>query len=805
MIFPRGKALRLLWLLPSVPSHHRHGPRLGESLLFRRRAHSDKAKEIDMRKKRKSFDDKWKSIIRSEYVNSIVRIFEEGCAKKKKMEGIEKPFSKNNCCYFVLGGEGVGKRFFIEKSKNIFLRHQRGEAETGAAKRHKGKERMRDTREKNVFFEYDFGAMGNGDVMPFPVKLYSLEYYLKRKLLKEINSDLINKYIDMRVVYEEYIACKDSEFTLSTCESFFKYILKNPQMYDYLNEQDRKEIQSYVYTLEKKNFSFDHFNSFLKLLLRKVNVNYFCNYLNDFSALLYFLKMISQYEEHTYYYNHTKSILTDYSDGLYIYKYLFSVLQFLQNKYGYNFYCIFYNLNLFLLSSQPVRNFHFFVNLTNENLNKYNISIIFHSIKNLEIMKAIFLYNQMVFRYHIGHMVTSTAGNSSTTENLQKGRMSRVSSNPTGECSFTEETHEQTQHRGEEASLICGKKGKDILHPRQGNQRNLHQEEKRLQEKLQNCNDVEWNNSVEGYDTMGSYELVTRNLIEIDDLSYDMVKCLLIPEFVKNEEISKCIYDIVGGNAKLVKEVCKGLHNLDENFNEAKIWAHIENEKKQNVTYDMDEEEEFSCDKPTEEIIEYKKVEEQKLFLKNIHQNVLNMFILEFERKIATFFSLPIIERMKLGLQEVEGDQMEVEHANGSAVGDGNDHQSNRKGGNGHGEMRTRQNGGEESRGMSYVEFHFTVFEIIRYFLKKKKVFCKNILRLNNPILLGLIDVNIIHYNYAHRYLELTNPFYEVLLLNYIDFKYKQLPLKLKAQYNVNYVLNYNAIKYEYNLLESQV
>ncbi|VWU48361.1 conserved protein, unknown function, partial [Hepatocystis sp. ex Piliocolobus tephrosceles] len=286
-----------------------------------------------------------------------------------------------------------------------------------------------------------------------------------------------------------------------------------------------------------------------------------------------------------------------------------------------------------------------------------------------------------------------------------------------------------------------------------------------------------------------NYELIKSNIIEIEELSYDMVKSLMIPFFIENEEICKCIYNIVGGNTELIKVICKGLHKLNNELNKnITILKNIEKDNKEkNITYDMDEiDEKFKeiCENktPVEKIIYFKKLEKQKQFLKNIHENILNSFILDFEKKIIKFFSLPIIEQMKL-IEDPKQNETGTRHII---------------------DKQKYDNGNSKIKKLTYIEFLVTIFEVIRYFLKKKKVFCKNILNLNNPILLGLIDVNIIHYNYANKYLELSVTFYEILLLNYINFKYKQLPMKHKAQYNINYVLNYNIIKHEYNLLETQ-
>ncbi|CRG99185.1 conserved Plasmodium protein, unknown function [Plasmodium relictum] len=663
-------------------------------------------------RKNKSFEEKWKYIIRNDYINKITHIFENN--NKNDMT------KKNNCCHFIIGAEGLGKKFFIEKSRENFLNNKN------------------EKKKKYIFFEYDFKLIND---ISFNLKLHSLESSLRYKLLKEVNNDIENKKIQLKDLYH-YLVDKEDHVLLSKMNSFFKYIINNPQMFDYLNDQDREKIQNFSILLEKGKFFFEDWNSFVKILLRKLNVKCFCSYLNEFSASLYFFKMIAEYEEHDYYLNNSRNIMTNYSNGLYIYKYFLSILKFLEMRHSYNFYFIFINFHLSLLCSQPVRSFNFFINFLNENIQKmYNIPVIIHSIKNLEIMKFIFIYNSIIM-----NLFLEKKGKINNNNFYYMNNDMNINENESS--SFSKTTSNISLHKMDDFIK------KKIEYTRKC--------EQKIQDKNKNKEKINYNYyNYLNKDELENYELIKSNLVEINDFSYDMIKCIMVPNFTKNEEISKCIYNIIGGNINLIKMICKGLYKLNEEYNESKIINEIENEKKKNITYDIDEEA-LDHKNSIEEIVQYKKLEKEKLFLKNISQNVLHTFILDFEHKIINFFSLPNIEDMKL------------------------------------------DNIKEKRKGLTCVEFYFTIFEVIRYFLKKQKVFCKNIINLNNPILLGLIDVNIIHYNYENKYLELTNKFYEVLLLNYIDLKYKQFPMKFKAKYNINYVLNYKVIEQEYKLLESQ-
>ncbi|EUD66162.1 hypothetical protein C922_03357 [Plasmodium inui San Antonio 1] len=678
-------------------------------------------------KGKQSFKEMWKTVVRQDYIKRIMNIFGEQNFPPRRNGGEAR--GRPYPCYFVLGAEGVGKKFFIHKAKDMFLRRQphvgsesngnppRGGNQNGVSHRvklHGGN----DATGRSIFFEYDFKDINqNESVIPFSVKLHKLDEFLRHRLMKEINSDVANGRINMSDIYEQFILgerVNEREDPLfAKFPILFKHILNTPQMYDYLNDQDRKDIARWINLLEMTNYKYDDFLSFLSILLRKLNVKCFIRQLNQFSAFLYFLKMLAECEEYQYCMDNSEGILTDFSSGLFLYRYFLSLINFLRKTYGYNFCFVFYNLHCFLLGPQPARNFHFFAKWCEENVDRHNVPVIFHSIKNIEMMKFVFVFNNLVLK----QVARVGSGGSDRSAHEEK---SPQNGNPMGQSHFPT---------------------------------NFHDAGKELQ----------------------NYHLIREHLIEINDLSYDMVRCLIIPNYVKDEKVVKCIYDIIGGNAHLVKTICEGLHDLNSQFDEDEMRKKIEMEKKQNVTYDMDEESQINLRSNTiEEIVQHRKLEQQKGFLKNIHENILHTFILDFERKVRTFFSLPNVERLKRrgndthrgGVQQVEGET--------------------------------------PKEGLTYIQFYFTIFEAIKYFLKKKKIFCKNILNLNNPILLGLIDVNIIQYNYEHGYLELTNQLYEVLLINYMDMKYRQFPLKYRAQYNINYVLNYKIIQHEFNLLESQ-
>lgn len=630
---------------------------------------------------KEKFENKWKKIIKKDYVNRITNIFENNNTNE----------IKKNSFYFILGPKGVGKKFFIEKSKEIFLNREIQDNEEKKSiniKRKKYNEEnmgyrtevymrkinvdgMNKVRKQNIFFEYDFKSKCENNVMPFSIVIYNLENYLRHELLKEMNNDIKNKNIKLEDIYKEIMNTNNNDIiSLTKIKDFFKDVLNNKNkknganMYDYLSDIDKTTIENYIMLIETNKFSYDNLESFLNILLKRLNPNVFCSFLNEFSSFLYFLKLIAQYEEQLYYSRNSQNIITHYSNsGLYIYKYFFLLIKLLKNKYGYNFFFIFYNFNLLFIGPQPSQNFQFFYNFMDENLRKYNIPVIAHSIKNLEMMKTIFLYNNYVnnlfYKSPLNYGKNKNVPNSTNMKEINYSKM-----NYTIPPDKIANSSNNTEYYNDELKEI---------------------------QKMISLNESE------------NYEMIKNNIIEIENMSYDIIKFILMPNFVNKEEICKCLYEIIGGNIELIKIVCKGLYDLNSEFNEKKIWEEIEKEKKENITYDMDEEPDISLDNTTEEIIAYKKIEKQYNFLKNIHQNVLHTFILDFEKKIINFFSLPHIERMK-------------ENNNSYNVDENNNISKS---------TRKSKEDDFEKRGLNYVEFHFTIFEVIRYFIKKKKYFAK--------------------------------------------------------------------------------
>ncbi|SOV79911.1 conserved Plasmodium protein, unknown function [Plasmodium reichenowi] len=744
-------------------------------------------------------------------------------------------------CYFVVGSEGVGKKFIIEKAKEIFVNNpnnvQYGDCHNSEMKKKKKK------KKKNIFFEYDCREMND---INFSMKIYTLEYCLRYTLLKELNDDIINNYINLKDIYDKMIY-KDninkSYNMLSRWRDFFIHIYENPQLYDYFNEKDLKEINKYQIMIKENKYNYETWYAFLDMLLKKLKVKVFCNYFNHFSAYLYFFKMLAHYEEYDYYKKNTNNILINYSNGKFIYTYFLYILGNLQHIYNYNFFFLFYNFHLFLLSTQPIKDFNFFVNFLKHNIysHTYRFPMVIHAIKNLEIMKSIFMYNNIIIKWiRDKHVVNETTSrhmekaqhndlylkkipcypniknknnknncnnNMCFNKDLQYSIRERINNNMNISSlhNLDDNKYAENQQNFEESTFNMTNIIKNQTDKKKENIEKYYYY-KKYQDTLSNkqLKDMHINT----YNTSEEYELIINNIIEIDDFSYDMIKSILIPYFTNNQDICNYIYKYIGGNIKLIKIICKSLFELNQQFDECEIIKQIENARKENITYDMDEEEEDILNSPKktiEQIITYKKKEKEKLFLKDLCEQVLHNFILNFEQKIIQFFSLPNIEKMKINQYDKEAND---KYNNNNNNNNNNNYNYNNYNNDDDKIKQTNdkksnhEHNVQNNKPLNFIQFYFTIFETIRYFLKKQKVFCYNIINLNNPILLGLIDVNIIHYNYQDKYLELTNKFYHILLLNYIELKYKQYPFKLRVQYNVNYMLNYKIIEHEYKLLE---
>ncbi|PHJ17956.1 hypothetical protein CSUI_008219 [Cystoisospora suis] len=144
--------------------------------------------------------------------------------------------------------------------------------------------------------------------------------------------------------------------------------------------------------------------------------------------------------------------------------------------------------------------------------------------------------------------------------------------------------------------------------------------------------------------------------------------------------------------------------------------------------------------------------EQQKEYTRNIMQNLLVEDVRVFEWRMNRFLSLPLIDSLR-------------------------EKQSNR------------------------IHFLVTVYETIRYFTSKPYLLCTDLLKIDNVVILGLVDAGILISRFNPSRLEVANELYRHLLSDFINVRYSALSLEEKATYNMNMLINQTAIRYHVDRL----
>ncbi|CDJ44756.1 hypothetical protein, conserved, partial [Eimeria tenella] len=100
-------------------------------------------------------------------------------------------------------------------------------------------------------------------------------------------------------------------------------------------------------------------------------------------------------------------------------------------------------------------------------------------------------------------------------------------------------------------------------------------------------------------------------------------------------------------------------------------------------------------------------------------------------------------------------------------------------------------------REVSKNEVHFLVVvcETIREFLRRPYLLCGDLAKINNTIILGLLDANLIRARFNPQRLEASGAFTKNLLQSFCNQKYDALSTKEKAEYSLNFLLNQKSIK----------
>ncbi|KAL8448061.1 hypothetical protein Emed_004060 [Eimeria media] len=100
-------------------------------------------------------------------------------------------------------------------------------------------------------------------------------------------------------------------------------------------------------------------------------------------------------------------------------------------------------------------------------------------------------------------------------------------------------------------------------------------------------------------------------------------------------------------------------------------------------------------------------------------------------------------------------------------------------------------------RDVSKNEVHFLVLvcETIRAFLRRPYVLCPDLHKVNNTILLGLLDAGLARPKFDPPRIEVSGVFHKNLLQSFCNLKYDSLSTTQKAEYSLNFLLNQKHIE----------
>ncbi|XP_953393.1 uncharacterized protein TA10135 [Theileria annulata] len=219
---------------------------------------------------------------------------------------------------------------------------------------------------------------------------------------------------------------------------------------------------------------------------------------------------------------------------------------------------------------------------------------------------------------------------------------------------------------------------------------------------------------------------------QVDEISQEEAMNYLSSKLEFGEKFIKCIWKITGGNLSLINKVLEDYEEFVKKVSLGTVQQILSGSKS------LVDDEYFPINKSKHEQISYLREEQFKLFLKTLHHDTFNSVIyryqsdiIKFENMMNGFLSSVPIEEMKLNMKNL-------------------------------------------------VHFKVVVFETIRYLLNKKWLRVKDNVTINNRIILGLIEANILYYEIPSMMLEFKNSLVKYLLNSYIQIQYGNKTLYIK-------------------------
>ncbi|CEM06157.1 unnamed protein product [Vitrella brassicaformis CCMP3155] len=239
---------------------------------------------------------------------------------------------------------------------------------------------------------------------------------------------------------------------------------------------------------------------------------------------------------------------------------------------------------------------------------------------------------------------------------------------------------------------------------------------------------------------------------EVEPFDMEMAKSIMIPRLFEREEQFDAVWTLVGGNVDQLKRIFNKLA-ADQSHLETDLYRILPDHKtdehgnvdKSNLDPKMVDDEEVGPRMFTmADRRERKRHLYRKEWLQRIHRNTLAKDVLEFEWRMNEFLSLPIMQPLRGSL--------------------------------------------------SRVQFEVMLCESIRHLCARSHLLYQDILGLSHPVLLGLLDVNLLVARFDPTRVEACNVFTRKLMVDFINARYDSLPFDERLRYNVEMLLRKKAV-----------
>ncbi|KAF8820688.1 hypothetical protein IE077_002918 [Cardiosporidium cionae] len=237
------------------------------------------------------------------------------------------------------------------------------------------------------------------------------------------------------------------------------------------------------------------------------------------------------------------------------------------------------------------------------------------------------------------------------------------------------------------------------------------------------------------------------SIIQIPEWTKAMARAAFIPSLLDSESLFESIWEAVGGNVKLLEKIASDLR-IQKLQLDAEQMKYAHNEKGEemllkDVGFDYAD---LTTKSSFKELLELQKTLKLNALIRNLPEKTLRSDVLQFEWKMNQFFSLKLIEDLRLQMQ-------------------------------------------------NSISFYSTVFETIRLLLHQPYTYCQDVEAMKHPIILGLLDVNILTVAFLPTRFSITDRFTYNLLRSYLELHYESLSWRDKMRYTTTTWINRKAYK----------